>query len=124
MKKRGIKFRAWNQTKKKMVDSYLHFDKQGKVVGVLTYPDDEYLPLQYTGLKDTNGKEIYEGDIVHWFDELGKNPLPFVVAYKRTHFVLTIPNEKLKGWDLDRQKLEVIGNIYENPELLKRVKRD
>jgi hypothetical protein len=78
--------------------------------------------IQYTGLKDKNRKEIYEGDIVNCFDDLGKNDLPFIIEYKRARFVLTSAHEKLEGWDLDSQKVEVIGNIYENSELLKSVK--
>ncbi len=83
---------------------------------------------QYTGRKDHHGTEIYEGDIVNWFDKLGRNDVPFVVAYEHAQFILTAPHDHLAGryvgWALDSKELEVIGNIYENPELLKRVKRD
>lgn len=109
--------------------------------------------MQYTGLKDKNGKEIYEGDIVkavYWVDEDGFNSktssveIFYVVVYSDGHI-----NEKVKAgfWtkflkignrtgkyfneygnnigqttEQDFYKLEVIGNIYENPELLKEKK--
>jgi len=120
---REIKFRAWNKTKKKMCDSYAYFDKQGKLHGAFSILGDTYIPLQYTGLKDHHGTDIYEGDIVNWFDKLGRNDVPFVVAYEHAQFILTVSQAKLPGryvgWALDSKELEVIGNIYDNPELVK-----
>lgn len=69
-----------------------------------------------TGLKDKNGKEIYEGDIVQTcFDEVG------LIGFKRQAFTLIIQayeddTEYLINWISDN--LEIIGNIHENPELL------
>jgi uncharacterized phage protein (TIGR01671 family) len=82
--------------------------------------------MQYTGLKDKNGKEIYEGDIVKAIGKLDKNI--GIVEYRDEmasfyfkfethakfpmHFTLAI-------WNDEGFEPEVIGNIYENPELLK-----
>lgn len=69
---------------------------------------------QYTGLKDKNGKEIYEGDIVT-YGSRGNKPVGFLIG----EFVLL--NENGEFYDSvgsSSKELEVIGNTYENPELL------
>jgi len=78
--------------------------------------------MQYTGLKDKNGKEIYEGDVVEWVWENG-NIYREVVKWKE------IPTEETSCFGFEfsgdliskyggRDTVEIIGNIYENPELL------
>ena len=132
---REIKFRAW------------HIDSKVMVLPVsLTSAnfDEDYEVMQFAGLKDKNKKEIYEGDIIksvwcskkeakgEWETEInyilgvvtfgiqeffdgGKNT-PFPCFYLKLFF----PN---KGedvfWISEKRKCEVIGNIYENPELIK-----
>ena len=83
--------------------------------------DSDYVLMQYTGLKDKNGKEIYEGDIVKtkymdktfivWV-EYSDEYAEFVTKCKEILF----DDEPLS--DIGRADREVIGNIYDNPELL------
>jgi hypothetical protein len=85
------------------------------------YPPDEF--MQYTGLKDKNGKEIYEGDILQWRGRKRARmySVPTVVAYKPAAFWAIGKNglqvDILTDWSATFLH-EVIGNIHENPELL------
>lgn len=70
--------------------------------------------MQYTGLKDKNGKEIYEGDIVRYFkDELA------TIEFKRGCFVIESENYIDYFYEI-LGEIEVIGNIYENEDLLEK----
>ena len=134
MNQREIKFRAWDKEWKIMwyPDSGDEWAVtiDGKIYR--NYPDEccshhliEYwnkaIVMQYTGLKDKNGAEIYEGDIVKGFFE-GKGIKDKVIWWdKGASWYVGHDNEKTRNLTalsaLD--DLEVIGNIYENPELLK-----
>lgn len=107
---RTIKFRTWNPVKKMMelTEGYASFD--GGIFSVdVGSKEDVY--MQYTGLKDKNDKEIYEGDIVK--SEFGK--VEEVVWVKGLM-------DQIAGWyGIDTRltdELEIIGNIYENKDLL------
>lgn len=82
---------------------------------VVCFITDENTLGQYTGLHDKNGKEIYEGDIVRTF----KGDI-CIVEYSYNGFGLKVIDEsKCYGWvDFIDYKIEIIGNIYDNPELL------
>lgn len=134
---REIKFRAWLKKQKKMVEVH-KIDFQDRVI--THYLDDLPFPtlikcsfddvelMQYTGIKDKNGKEIYEGDIIDIHQTVNGRNL-FVVEITNTGLV--IPRyaykqgfkyqydirELLEVNEYDKE-IEVIGNIYDNPELL------
>lgn len=121
---REIKFRAWNHVVSKMVyqptleedgNTYMHFayTKEGAF--------ESCQLMQYTGLKDVNGKEIYEGDILAERDILADGGHPdklFVAEFDdRGCFIakeIGPPDFAL----LDDYDFVIVGNLYEHPELL------
>ena len=124
---REIKFRAFIKELNEIREvEYINFLKK-----MISFPNkfckeyylnadfDEIELMQYTGLKDKNNKEIYEGDIVKlranhgigvvkYYDEWGA----FVVEYIKPKPLVVL------GMSYYKENIEVIGNIYENPELL------
>jgi len=116
---REIKFRAWDKEKKRMVELNPYTEKLGFIHTDLITNDD-WIVMQFTNLKGKNGKEIYEGDVVKG------SGTPFEIIFQLGQFVGK--DKKSSGWiDLGVFKdiykaftiWEIIGNIYENPELLK-----
>ena len=109
---REIKFRAWDKLAKSMYQVQSLTTYKG-ADDILCKKDCEI--MQYTGLKDENKKEIYEGDIIKWGEKI------FVVEWSKTGAYFKGRYTNL-GYDLlcnCFRNNEVIGNIYENPELLK-----
>ena len=123
------KFRAWAEEGKVMYyDVYpfkddtllLSYDE----IAFDEVPASDFILMQSTGLKDKNGKEIFEGDVVKY--EVGRNTVTEEVAYDKnfagfgvrdadTDIIFTF----LQLADVvDLISLEVVGNKYENPELL------
>lgn len=122
---REIKFRAWDKVEKKMLfdaDPFaLHVSGSNEPLLAKTHRNEDCIFEEYTGLKDKNGKEIYEGDIVKIARSYGYGFLT-KGAKARIEFDEKELCYKLRGngeFRLTAKKeLEVIGNIHENPELL------
>ena len=116
---REIKFRAWNETEKHMYNWGNLLNQNLKNIFTIT-KQCGYVLMQYTGLKDKNGKEIYEGDIVKaiFADEEEPEMKGTVIYVEAGACYMVIANNG-DEWDLGYlDKIEVLGNIYDNLELL------
>lgn len=136
---REIKFRAWDKDNQWMVlpenimdkdEYYFQFDNFGKIeLFQVRQSNDDYQDstaveidsvfMQFTGLKDKNGKEIYEGDIIEHIDR--KYIVPSFTPLNRWYEADPVEANQ-SGTDdwisMSDVDWEIIGNIYENPELL------
>ncbi len=133
-----FKFRVWNT----LVKKFSYFDKPEIQIGTdgfdkgLIFPLSEnsnlymgkyFKPQFCTGLKDKDGKLIYEGDVIKYLGgTVNKKFVKYITKwnYNMGQFYISKINpseyDNWKDWHLGRHDLdyEVIGNIYENPELL------
>ena len=111
---REIKFRAWDKLTQRMI--YRVFN---------TRNDEDYILMQYTGLKDKNGKEIYEGDII----KQGDNPecwfAPRVVEFKHGAWMggdirIFVEHDSVEyQGTVSNNEWEILGNIHQHSHLLK-----
>ena len=150
---REIKFRCWDKTARKMrqvieivFNAGMYYDTNDNTVKLIWVKGhdiidnkdialerehkNEYILMQYTGLKDKNGKEIYEGDIIDFsYDMFVGNFNTFVakgivVFEEGAFYVQCLENEGLTKdesyllYTINIDTIKIIGNIYENPELL------
>ena len=121
---RTIKFRAWDKTLN-MIHCWSAIENHFTLEELLA--DNFFEAMQYTGLKDKNDIEIYEGDIILVNVFMSKH-VTGLVAFDRGSFCVT---GNFEGWGYDcnttnfwemstnGNEYKVIGNIYENPELVK-----
>lgn len=115
---REIKFRAWDKESKTMLFTGFVINADGMVATITNDHDWKLEVMQYTGLKDKNDKEIYEGDIIavkdchysniDYWNNKEQKPIPFIIKWEFSSFIIPY----------DTYYWEIIGNIYENPDLL------
>lgn len=123
---REIKFRVWDKDTRRMYkndsDLKISIENNGGYIFALcanVVIPPEYIELmQYTGLKDKYGKEIYESDIVIAYNEDCDTICKGEIVWDKWECGFSIKGAEptFIGW---YPELEVIGNIYENPELVK-----
>lgn len=122
---REIKFRAWfkneNEIKKVAINNI--YEGNRTHLHLSPMPMSDYRPIelmQYTGLKDKNDQEIYEGDILQFS---GRVVACGIVKYNENLCCFQACH-KMSCWLICKEsgvKVEIIGNIYENPELMEGV---
>lgn len=132
---REIKFRAWHKEKGRMYNASKIFWISCSLclwrielfdIYADAYEQDSFWVeskevdlMQYTGLKDCEGKEIYEGDIIECEHLIAKNRQAGLVEFKWSSFCVQLKYVRL--WVaglLNQYKVKIIGNIHENPKLL------
>lgn len=121
---RDIKFRAWDKNAETLVNvKTLEIDEKGVACVVdfdgISLDRSECEIMQYTGLKDKNGVGIFEGDIVTTSVPMFRDKKLTVKVYEKGGcFLLSGSNTHVNLINVASDSIQVIGNIYENKELL------
>lgn len=137
---REIKFRAWHKPASKMYTQSLEsINLETKTLGIYTVNDgyqhlrlSDFELMQYTGVRDKNGDEIYEGDVVDYtvFDYLGRDTQHRGIVkwdkQEAAYYLANVDGSDFHGSDMhylgwvscQDPELEVIGNIYGDQNLL------
>jgi uncharacterized phage protein (TIGR01671 family) len=111
---RDLEFRAWGKKEEEMISwscmRQTAFNRGDSQLFYKMFNNPNYILMQYTGLKDKNGKKIFEGDVLKniIYDSCNGRPKEEIskVEYEENYFLMPACGE-----------IEIIGNIYENPEL-------
>lgn len=129
---REIKFRAWVKEKKAIFEVILIdyvtkkvtyiVERTGHLLNIRHDKFNDVELMQYTGLKDKDNKEIYEGDIL--FESFGEKyyKVIFENGGFRAEFKGDFEEYSFDLIDVVAQGCEIVGNIYENPELTEEVR--
>jgi uncharacterized phage protein (TIGR01671 family) len=118
MSHREIKFRVWDKKSIVFKGFYNLWEWADLMASCLTFPLSDYVFQQYTGLKDKNSKEIYEGDIIK-----DKQGLLWNVFFNNEYGNFDMDSNMLETKNYftrihEKKYIEIIGNIFENSELL------
>lgn len=117
---RLIKFRAWDKREKEMCyNAQCTVDWEFYIVDK---DQKQYVLMQFTGLKDKNGKEIYEGDIVSGkgiYESIRSNKFEVIYHGNKCSACFIFADKNGLGYHpYEIKAQEIIGNIYENPDLI------
>jgi uncharacterized phage protein (TIGR01671 family) len=117
---REIKFRVWDKLKEQMIlNAHFCFDLFAKDL-------TRYIFQQYTGLQDRDGVEIWEGDLIFSYGRNNDKPCPVIFEDGKFQGKYTEAGSKfifpLDSGEIRLSRTKVIGNIYENSELVNSIK--
>jgi len=113
-KMREIKFRVWDTYRNKMIKwDELHSDSNYLYIKMFNANGYRTRVMQYTGLKDKNGREIYEGDVVEYKDLISGKKGKGVVKFENASFC--IDDGLIKAFRWICYEVEIISNVFDNP---------